>query len=403
MSTNDRLAIADEQLFRLIVQASPAGLLLVDGQGKIVLVSGRALEFFGYGEAELIGQPVSLLIPAAHHAAHAEQMARYMSHPQTRTMAAGRDLFARRRDGSNFPVDISLHPLTTEHGTYILANILDATARRRAEREVKRQHTLERLAMLGQLAGGVAHEIRTPLCVIRNDAYYLQTLADQLGPEGRECVAEINQAVGKADRIVSELLDFTREPPTHLQPILLKAIIDEALANYPIPAGVVYRPPDVELLEGVAVEADGEQIARLLTNLFRNAVQAMQGSGVLSLTLSVDAKRVRLTVCDSGPGIKAESREAIFEPLFTTKANGIGLGLSISQRYAQWNRGQLELLDSSHSGACFRLTLPLSSAGELPSESNLHPQVELGAKRELAAQSNLASGQAPISEDDSGS
>ncbi len=395
MPINERLLVADEQLFRLIVQASPAGLLLVDGQGKIVLVSGRALEFFGYQEAELVGQPVAILIPAAHHVAHSEQMARYMSHPQTRTMAAGRDLFARRRDGSDFPVDISLHPLTTEHGTYILANILDATARRRAEREARQQHTLERLALLGQLAAGVAHEIRTPLCVIRNDAYYLQTLADQLGPEARECIEEINQAVGKADRIVSELLDFTRDPPSHLRPVLLKAILDEALANYPIPASVTFLPPDAELLGRVAVEADCEQISRVLINLFRNAVQAMQGSGTLSVTLSHDATHARLTVCDSGPGVAAEAREAIFEPLFTTKANGIGLGLSISQRYAQWNHGQLELLDSPHRGACFCLTLARPSTASWPSTAT-SPSV--GDLRPTAGDLHADAGLASVSD-----
>ena len=116
----------------------------------------------------------------------------------------------------------------------------------------------------------------------------------------------------------------------------------------------------------VAVEADCEQIARVLTNLFRNAVQAMHGSGVLSVTLSHDDSHARLTICDNGPGVSVEARESIFEPLFTTKAHGIGLGLSISQRYVQWNHGQLELLDSPRQGACFCLTLPLPSARNLP-------------------------------------
>lgn len=364
MTQPEKSVTADERLFRLIVQASPAGLLLVDGQGKIVLVSERALEFFGYDEDELIGQPVHTLIPAAHHAAHAEQLTRYMSHPQRRPMAAGRDLFARRRDGSEFPVDISLHPLATDKGTYVLANILDATDRRRAQRESERHHALERLALLGQLAGGVAHEIRTPLCVIRNDVYYLQTLADQLGPDGVECVEEINQAVGKANRIVSELLDFTREPPTHPKPTSFQAILTEALADYPIPPGVEFQQPAPELLRSVAVNADCEQIARVLTNLFRNAVQAMQGTGSLVVSLSHDKQHVRLTVCDSGPGVAKETRDSIFEPLFTTKANGIGLGLAVSQRYAQRNRGQLELIDSLQAGACFRLTLPLAEGVE---------------------------------------
>lgn len=358
-----RLVIADEQLCRLVVQVLPAAMVLVDDTGRIVLLSHRALELFGYEEAELVGQAFTALIPDAHLSAHAPPNARDMSHPPTQPLAAGREETARRRDGTDLLVDISWQPLNTTAGSYLLATISDATARRHAEREAKRQHNLERLALLGHLAGGVAHEIRTPLCVIRNDAYYLQTLAEQLGAEGRECVAEINQAVGKAERIVSELLDFTREPPTQLRPVLLQAIMDEALANYPLPSGVEFRPPAGDVLARVRVEADCEQIARVLINLFRNAVQAMHGSGVLSLTLSVDATHARLSVCDSGPGVSAASRQAIFEPLFTAKVNGIGLGLSISQRYVQWNHGRLELLDSPHSGACFGLTLPLSSTG----------------------------------------
>ena len=354
--------VHDEALFRLIVQASPAGLLLVDEHGEIVLANQKALQYFGFEEPQLLGQAVETLIPAAHHAAHAEHMARYMSQPRSRSMAAGRDLFARRRDGSEFPVDISLHPLATDQGTYFLTYILDATERRRAQRDAERRHSLEQLALLGQLAGGVAHEIRTPLCVIRNDVYFLQTLADRLGPDGIECIEEINQAVGKASRIVSELLDFTREPPTHPLPVLLEDILAESLSDYPIPSGVAWERPVAAQLQALAVHADREQIARVLTNLFRNAVQAMHGTGKLQLLVEHDSQQVRLIVCDSGPGVAASDRNSVFEPLFTTKPNGIGLGLAVSQRYAHRNHGQLELLDSDGSGACFQLTLPMATA-----------------------------------------
>lgn len=353
-----RTFYADEQLFRLIVQATPAGLLLVDGQGKIVLVSQRALKLLDYSEAELLGQPVEKLIPAAHHAAHVGHRARYMSQPQTRPMAAGRDLFARRRDGSELAVDISLHPLETPAGTFVLANILDATDRRRVERETERRQALERLAVLGQLAGGVAHEIRTPLGVIRNDVYFLETLAERLGPEGVECIQEIKQAVGKANRIVNELLDFTHEPRGNPTAVSLDSVVREALREYEIPCGVELDRPPADALRSVSVNADRDQIARVLTNLFRNAVQAMDGTGKISLALRSDDQRASLTVCDTGPGILPEHRNCVFEPLFTTKPNGIGLGLAVSQRYAIRNQGQLELVNDGLDGACFRLTLP---------------------------------------------
>ena len=353
---------ADEQLFRLIVQATPAGLLLVDGEGYIVLVSQRALKLLDYREEELLGQPVEKLIPDAHQAAHVGHRVRYMSQPQTRPMAAGRDLYARRRDGSALAVDISLHPLETPGGTYVLANILDATDRRRAEREAERRQALERLALLGQLAGGVAHEIRTPLGVIRNDVYFLERMADRLGPEGIECIEEIKQAVGKANRIVSELLDFTHEPRGNPTAVSLEAVLNEALREIILPPTVALIRPPSDVLQGTLVNADHEQIARILTNLFRNAEQAMDGHGEISVALQTDAQRAMLTICDTGPGIKQEHRQSIFEPLFTTKPNGIGLGLAVSQRYAIRNQGQLELLTDHLEGACFRLTLPRALA-----------------------------------------
>jgi PAS domain S-box-containing protein len=372
--TNSPVFTADERLLRLIVQASPAGMLIANGKGQIVIINEQALHWLGYEESELLGEPVDTLIPAAHRAAHESQRARYMSHPETRPMAGGRDLYALRKDGSEFPVDISLHPLKTEAGVFVLANMLDATARRQAELHAQQKQAIGRLALLGQLAGTVAHEIRTPLCVIRNDVYFLETLIDQLGPDGAECIEEINQAVGKAERIVNELLDFTREHPSHPLPVTLDEIVAEAFADYPIPPGVsVERPPS---FAGMAVYADREQIARVLTNLLRNAVQAMQGAGRISIQASQQAECVVVEVQDEGPGIPEGKRESVFEPLVTGKPNGIGLGLAIAKRYARQNQGDLVLVRCPK-GALFRLTLPRvvddqSDAASSTSSVNFH-------------------------------
>lgn len=277
-------------------------------------------------------------------------------------MSAGRNLFARRRDGTEFPVDISLHPVEINQRRMVLANVLDATDRRRAEQEREQRVAMERLALMGQLAGGVAHEIRTPLCVIRNDAYFLRMIADKLGEEGRECVEEINEAVAKAERIVSELLDFTRDPQHEPTPFELGALIGNAIRAASVPPGIVLVQQQTDATPYVRV--DPEQIERILINLIRNAAQACGQQGQIEIVTETQGSMLRVDVKDDGPGIAPEHLERVFEPLFTTKSNGIGLGLSVSRQYAERNGGALTVRNQEGSGACFSLTLPLAVDGE---------------------------------------
>ena len=347
----------DENLFRSIVESSPAGLLIADAEGRIILANRAAGEQFGYEIAELIDQPVDRLLPDSSRRAHRTHRARYMSHPEPRSMAAGRDLFGERKDGSLFPVDISLHPIEVNGEQMVVANVLDATDRRRAEQEREQRQAMERLALLGQLAGGVAHEIRTPLCVIRNDAYFLKMLSDRLGDEGNECVDEINEAVGKAERIVSELLDFTRDPQSEPQEVKVGDLIDAALRGSSIPAGIeIFRSGD---RQGVCARVDPEQIERILINLLRNAVQAIGDSGKIRLDTKTVKKSVVISVTDDGDGMEPGHVDRVFEPLFTTKPKGIGLGLAVSRRYAERNGGSLTAENGDEGGACFRLTIPM--------------------------------------------
>ncbi|MCG8652335.1 MAG: PAS domain S-box protein, partial [Pirellulales bacterium] len=345
----------------LMFDASPAGMLIADAEGKVVLANIQVEKLFGYSQQELLGQPVELLIPQAHHGVHASHRARYMAQARPRPMAAGRDLFAQCKDGRQLAVDISLHPIETAAGSYVLANILDATERRQAARERESRQAFERLVMLGQLAGGVAHEIRTPLCVIRNDVYYLKTLADQLGQEGAECIAEIDEAVGKAERIVSELLDVTRDGPSQMSLASVNELIQSALHNISVPETVKVSLPETN---AVHVRVDREQVERILVNLIRNAVQALNDQGSIEMRVGQDEQGVWVEVADNGPGVSPAQKESVFEPLFTTKPTGIGLGLAVSKRYAQLNGGELTVTDNEGGGACFRLTFSNQQAGE---------------------------------------
>jgi protein-histidine pros-kinase len=348
----DERVFADPRFFRLITQASPAGMVIADAEGIIVLTNAQAENIFGYSQKELVGQPVEVLIPQAHLGVHLSHRARYMAHPEARSMAVERDLFAQRKDGSQVAVDISLHPIETDDGVYVLANVLDATERRRAARQRESRLATERLATMGQLAGSVAHEIRTPLCVIRNNIYYLRILAEKLGAEGRECLDEVDEAIGKAERIVSELLDFTRTASSRVATIPLLPLVSDVATSQ----GVTLKLP--ELREDWLIEVDQEQIQRVLANLVVNAVDATGSGGRVEIRVASDADYVWMEVADNGPGISPIEKERIFDPLYTTKPTGFGLGLALSKRYAESNGGTLSVTDSESGGACFRLTLP---------------------------------------------
>lgn len=355
MSTFDAL-FADESLARMTVDASPAGMIITDAEGRIVLVNPRAESLFGYESGELIGKEIETLVPVARREAHRAHREQYLTQAQPRPMAAGRDLYGLRKDHTQFPVDISLHPIETRLGRLVLANILDATDRRRAEREREARQRMERLAMLGQLAGGVAHEIRTPLCVISNDIFFLRQFADQLGPEGVECVEEIEQAVRKANRIVTELLEFTRDAPLETVETAVTEILELAVRNSGLPEAITVQLP--QLSADDTIDVDPEQIERLIANLLRNASQAMASAGDIEVRVESEADRVVIEVADRGEGISPENLQRVFEPLFTTRPSGIGLGLAVSRRYAERHGGRLVALPREDGGTCVRLELP---------------------------------------------
>ncbi|MCP4885254.1 MAG: PAS domain S-box protein, partial [Planctomycetaceae bacterium] len=276
------LPLDEQQLLRCVVDASPAGMVIANSDGKIVLVNPAAVAQFGYSAEELVGSQVDRLIPKTYRSTHHQHRSRYMSNPEHRPMAAGRNLFGRRQDGTTFPVDISLHPINWGGEQMVLANVLDATDRHRAEQEREQRLAMERLALMGQLAGGVAHEIRTPLCVIRNDAYYLKLMEGQLSEEGVQCVNEINEAVGKAERIVSELLDFTRDAAC--QPVVkgIRELVDAAFGSLNIPEAITVLDDHAGAID---VLADPGQIERILINLIRNAIESMNDSGTVEILL----------------------------------------------------------------------------------------------------------------------
>lgn len=230
------------------------------------------------------------------------------------------------------------------------------TQLREAQEELVRK---ERLAMLGQLSSSIGHELRNPLGVMLNAVYFLEMTLRDAPPKAREYLRLVREQIRLSERIVSDLLDSARTRPPQRAALSVHDVVSECSQRVPVPASIRMErdmPPDLP-----ALYADPDQLGQILVNLFTNAVQAMDGrEGTLTVRARQYDSRVRIEVQDTGDGVPEEHRDKIFEPLFTTKARGIGLGLSVSRSLAQANSGDLSVANHSGGGAVFRLDLPVS-------------------------------------------
>jgi signal transduction histidine kinase len=221
----------------------------------------------------------------------------------------------------------------------------------------------ERLAAVGELASGVGHELRNPLNVIRNCAYLLNmALTEKSDEEAVNTLKVLDKQIDIANKIVTDLLDFTRIKPPTQSKIDLNYLIKESLSYITVPEHVTVKAN----LNGHSpqIVTDGEQISRVFTNIISNALQAMSGPGAakageLGIDIGSDDNFVWIKFKDSGCGIAEENMKKIFEPLFTTKPKGIGLGLAISKRLVEQNGGKIEVTSQVGEGATFTVKLPL--------------------------------------------
>ena len=211
------------------------------------------------------------------------------------------------------------------------------------------------MATLGQLAGGVAHEIRNPLAVIRNNVYYFEATHGNGDEDTKAAIGEIDRAMDDSEHIIQELLDFARDPKPNENHFVLELALDEAMQRVVVPSNVQLNLSHEDVQ--VACCGDRGQIARIVGNLIRNAIDEMPEGGILMVSSSLANDSVTVVVADTGNGIAPENLERVFEPLHTGKAKGIGLGLAISKRYADLNAATLSVTSSMGNGARFQLVL----------------------------------------------
>jgi signal transduction histidine kinase len=216
----------------------------------------------------------------------------------------------------------------------------------------------ERLALIGKLAGGIGHELRTPLGAIRNVAYFLGLAIEAPDPEVREALGILEKEVQNSDRIIHSLMDFAREKKRPYGPVDVRPLLTEALERVSVPETVrVEGPPDISVPR---ISGDYDQLSRVFENLVRNAVEAMPDGGRLDIQMHVRTSAELVVVFqDTGTGIPEDLLEGVFQPLFSTKPKGVGLGLALVRMIVEAHGGTVEVESEEGRGTTFRVVLPI--------------------------------------------
>jgi PAS domain S-box-containing protein len=363
-----------EERFRLVVEAAPSGMVMANSEGKIILVNAQVETFFGYTRDELIGQPIEMLVPERFRSQHAGFRHVYLGDARARPMGAGRELFARRKDGSEFPVEIGLNPIHTPEGLFVLASIVDISEEKQAELELARQRNalahLSRVTMLGELSGSLAHELNQPLTSILSNAQAAQRfLADDDVDlnEVREILNDIVAEDRRAGEMIQRLrvLFKKREIPKHSGNIDINEVVQDVLKLVRNDLMNQNVTVDTELAQNLpAVTGDWIQLQQVLLNLVLNGCEAMtdceRSDRRLRVVTKLDNGAARVSVADRGGSIPEEKMERVFEPFFTTKAEGMGLGLSVCHTIIRAHRGKIWATNNLDCGATFHFELPVS-------------------------------------------
>jgi PAS domain S-box-containing protein len=373
------VAAREEALIRArgYFESSVEGIISADSNGMIRQLNPRGQELFGYREMELIGQPIEVLIPQRFRYRHEAHRSAFFTAPRSRMMGRGMEIAGRRKDGSEFPAEISLNVVHTHRGKLVIAFVTDITERRVMEREARRNETVDALAAV---AAGVAHELNNPLAVMASRIELMLASDPDLSAQTRDDLLVLQKNIERASRISRNMLSIARQRPGARYAMDMNVAVEDAMLIVGAEAkGSLLRYETVLDRSLPPVMAEPTGIEQVLINFILNARDA--GARLIRIETAVAPGRpnyLQLSISDDGAGIAGDVLGRLFQPFFTTKAKGTGLGLWLSQRIVQDHGGSIAVESVLGKGTTFTVLLPTittSSAERLTLAARDEPPV----------------------------
>lgn len=357
-----------EAHLKSILDTVPDAMIVIDEGGIMRSFSPAAERTFGWASTEAVGKNVSILMPEPHRTAHDGYLARYYGTGERRIIGIGRVVVGLRKSGETFPMELSVGEMRTSGGRFFTGFVRDLTERQEAEARLQELQTelihISRVTAMGEMASALAHELNQPLSAITN---YLKGSSRMLARPGadperlRDALGRAADQALRAGEIIRRLRDFAARGETERRVESLVRIVEEAAAlalvgarEHGVDVKFKFRPGADLVL------ADRVQVQQVVLNLIRNAMDAMEEAPRRELTIAVERTAdgmAEVRVRDTGPGIAPEAAAHLFQPFMTTKAHGMGVGLSISRTIIEAHGGQIWVEPTPGGGATFRFTL----------------------------------------------